>query len=102
MIRIRFKLMHLLILMATICVAIPSYIAYKKYDHRRKVERYTVVKKLLHEEFTEYASSFDGPQRAGRYTVEEMVRSGAQHFEKQEYLKALQQEASDLSLELNY
>lgn len=38
--KMRFRLLHLLILMTVICISIPSYIAYKRSQHKRHFYRY--------------------------------------------------------------
>lgn len=46
---LRFRLIHLLILMTVICISIPSYFAYKEYQHRKKLERFKIVCKEMHD-----------------------------------------------------
>ena len=100
--RIRFRLLHLFILMTLFCIFIPSYLAYKNYDHRRKVERLEVVTKLLDDEMKEFLSIADGHRSTKLPTdLQQLIQMKAQVVKKNEYVKSLQLEAAHLSIELN-
>lgn len=84
--------------MTVICISIPSYFAYKKYERKRKAERVKVVQRLLDDEIKAESATLNSPTPISRrMTSKELNQLKAQAAERSKKYKDLISELRELS-----